>query len=1266
MNKAGRIFAYLLRKLWVFSAVVLVLFALFMSFLRYGLPYADSQRSHIENWLSAQVGTDVHIGGIDAGWQANGPALIIRNLSLATQQQGPVKVTVGRTYIDMDFWASLRSARFVSTRFSLHDMQVELLTDRPSSDDSELSYPSALQDLFLQQLKNFSVVNGQVQLIGNNHSRTISIGQLSWLNQGERHQGVGQFSLDQLSDSSASFILDLHGQPADLSGTLFVDGRNINVAPWLQQLAPDTVELAQSDVNLQVWAEVQQSKVQDVLVKWLPGEISWQGQMQSTLAVETGEFIAKRFDTGWLLNLSNLQYHSDNYGAGVIQATGRIDTQGRVTLHANDIAIKPLIPLLGLAGANGELLTQLDPNGNITEISLQLDAEGPALFASVADLQVNEWHPIPGGEQLTSQVAWQHGLGHIIIEGQQGQLKTQQLFGHDLIYKQVLADLWLQRQADGLRILPSQLSVDSSLLQLHAQASWQPDGLLQISADLQPHNVINARQLFPGQLMGQHTVDYLNRALVSGDITSSKLIWFGRPADYPFAQGQGIFQSSVAVKDSEFLFDADWPALTQLDMNLLFENAALQMRANKGNLMQVAMTSLQADIPDLSSDGVLTIEADTRTDAGNVTSLMQASPLAHSVGATLTQIQLSGDVSTRLHLTIPFADDSEVVASGEVSLDNTPIGLQPLSVTLTEAVGSIRFRNDVVQATDLKANLFGEPIVIDLKTFSAADGYHADASIDANWDLTRLLTSRYPGLASQLGGSASGKATFNLLIPEEGFSYQFSLLADLSSATSAMPAPFDLADASAQKLVARVNGDQQASQLTLQLGEDVHFEGVLPHAEARLSRAHLSIGRSDVVTLGAGFSISANLASMDVQAWFNSLYPLIDQAPQSEGESFIGVPQRIFVNVSELQFAGQHLHDVASTVKWQEQAWNVDVRAREAIANVQLFHNWLEQGLKINADYLNLSAWEGGEQAPSKIDISKVPPMQIVCQRCIYADNDLGQIQLTLSRAEQGMRIEKLDVQQAKARLTASGRWFLRDGEEQTELEGNFYSKDFGAFLAQYEVNSGIRDSDANMNFALNWQQAPHEFNFASLNGSVDWKLGDGYLAEVSDRGARLFSILSLESLVRKLKLDFRDVFAKGFFYEKMTGTFLANNGTVSTDNTRVDGGAGEISLTGYTDLNDQALNYRISFRPKVTSSLPVIVAWMVNPATAVAALAINQMIDSAEVISSIDYSLTGSISEPVLTELKRDSKNIQIPAKVQPKPAQPIPATDSGVNQDG
>ena len=68
MQRAKRICFYCLHKFWLALAVLLVLLAVFISVLRYSLPYADSYKHHIEQLILDRYGADVNIGELSSSW----------------------------------------------------------------------------------------------------------------------------------------------------------------------------------------------------------------------------------------------------------------------------------------------------------------------------------------------------------------------------------------------------------------------------------------------------------------------------------------------------------------------------------------------------------------------------------------------------------------------------------------------------------------------------------------------------------------------------------------------------------------------------------------------------------------------------------------------------------------------------------------------------------------------------------------------------------------------------------------------------------------------------------------------------------------------------------------------------------------------------------------------------------------------------------------------------------------------------------------------
>lgn len=295
--------------------------------------------------------------------------------------------------------------------------------------------------------------------------------------------------------------------------------------------------------------------------------------------------------------------------------------------------------------------------------------------------------------------------------------------------------------------------------------------------------------------------------------------------------------------------------------------------------------------------------------------------------------------------------------------------------------------------------------------------------------------------------------------------------------------------------------------------------------------------------------------------------------------------------------------------------------------------------------------------------LGKVPPVTVNCRSCRINEHNLGEVDLAISPIEatpqvKGFTIDRLNVTRNGDSIQANGVWRYENEQAYSELNGRLNTSDLGELLRQFGIETAIRDSSANIEFDLSWDDHLHQPSWPSLDGEISWSLGKGYLAEVSDGGARIFSILSLDSILRKLTLDFRDIFSQGMFFTELSGSAAIEDGVAQTDDARLLGSAGDMDIRGWTDMASGELNYNLTYAPKVTSSLPVILAWMVNPPSGLAALLIDKVLHDAKVISKLRYEVTGTIDNPVVREIERDSRPVDLPELEED-------STDSEVNDE-
>jgi len=1246
--------ASLVKKIWMLFAFILVSMAVILSVVRYSLPYMDSHKYRLEEYIQQQYGADLTIGHISAAWKGVGPAMVLRDVQISTGQDSPIELKIDETQVELDFWASLLAWKIKSRKFNLSELELKLHTRLFQSDsESELPIVDALQSLFLEQLRRFSISDSRLVLTDGVRQQVLELQELQWQNEELTHRGEGQVRVQELAKNSASFALELYGDKDELNGTFYADALDLDVSPWAEQVIGSQLPLSESRMNFQFWADIQSSEVRSLQVEVKDSLFSWSGEQPLSSLVEEASFYAVPTEQGWFFAVDEFQF-SLNQQAPLHFALQGSSNQGQVQVQVQDFQLEPLLPLaqVFVDKAGSDALAQLAPKARVSALSLNLDEHKHlALTAQLQDVQSHEWNNIPGFEQLELQVAWYDKKGKVSLNSSPAELDTKVLLGHNLSYQQLSANIFIDLTNKALISVPD-FYLDSELVNFELAMQYRAsDNWLSITNQIRPLAVSNAKKLFPTELMGKDTYAYLKKALVEGQVNSANLIWNGALDQFPYADNQGVFQAQVELEQAEFLFDPDWPALEQLQLSLLFENEALYMHSQSGKLMDVDVAQVDAVIPELAANSTLKINAIANADAQAVTQVMQSSELADSVGAALEQIQISNKLQATLALDIPLEGD-DVIATGLVNFDHNSVYIPELDLNLEQLKGKLSFNNDKIKAQGLMAKLWQQELQFSLTGEDRDVGYQADIKLSGHWDTKPLIQTYYPSLSEYVSGIANWRGSLALTLPAQGFDYNFQLNSDLPQMASKLPAPFGKQSGTKMRLLLDSEGDELASTIRILLGDKVKFNGIYPHQEKKFSRAHLSLGNNDFVGMGAGFSISANVPYIEFDPWYQALSDLIAGLPEAEG-GILEVPQRIFLNAGQFKLADQLLTNVEMVAKPTDSHWALMVNARQARAEVNLYHDWLNQGLEVKADFLQIS--QGHEEASVESfdpDFSSMPPLKLTCLQCSYEQYDLGQVQLLLSRADAGMQIDKLELQKNDHKVLASGHWYMADGDHSTRLEGVLESDDFGELLKGFDFDSGIRDSDGNLKFDLSWQKAPYDFNFASLNGELDWRLGDGYITELSDGGARLLSILSLESLIRKLRLDFRDVFAKGFFYDKMTGSFDLNKGYVATRDTVIDGAAAEISLQGHTNLNDKSLDYQVRVNPKVTSSLPVILAWMVNPGAAIAAFALDEVLTSAKVISNIEYSLSGTIDKPILTEKGRKSRDVQLPAKAQPKPA--------------
>jgi uncharacterized protein YhdP len=260
----------------------------------------------------------------------------------------------------------------------------------------------------------------------------------------------------------------------------------------------------------------------------------------------------------------------------------------------------------------------------------------------------------------------------------------------------------------------------------------------------------------------------------------------------------------------------------------------------------------------------------------------------------------------------------------------------------------------------------------------------------------------------------------------------------------------------------------------------------------------------------------------------------------------------------------------------------------------------------------------------------------------------VGRTHLDLQRQGDKVEWKKLSLQSGTNKVDMHGWWKLNEEESHTQFTVEMAGDNNSDVMERFGISSGIQRAPFSISANAEWDGAPWSMRVDSLDGSLQTKLGKGVISDVSG-AARLLGIFSLDSIIRKMQLDFSDIFDKGMAFNSITGSGKIDNGIFLTNDLTMDAVAGEMNIKGVANLNTRLIDAEVNFIPDITSGIPVLTAFAVTPQTALYVLAITTVLSPVvEVFTQVDYEVKGPLDAPVVKEISRSRGEFKLPKKLR------------------
>lgn len=1266
-------------------AVVIIFAALLVSTSRLLTPYLNQHRADFERWASQLLKRPIVIQELHVTWHRYEPELELNGVNVLNVQTQKPALTIPTLTINFSLWSSLFHWQMMLDSIRIKGVHLTLRQQPSGLVNVEGFKDIAITDNFTGQSLNsdviFAWIFSQSALVlrdidihffdKNKQEKSITLDQLALQNNGNTHVLTGRAILNQSAPLSVTTRLKWQGDITDISHIkarlyLYVEG--IYLPQWLEKKSWQNLQMRQGVGSAKIWASWNNNTWQKIqsqfqfynlqavslitkkllVIDRMSGNVGWKRDGENEILAGEDVFI----------DLPSHLWPVTNFTVKFSRTAEGMPNIKTISLGYLDVAdSSALLQETGLLSKEySDLLTVLDPHAELRffQGNFQEPLTDPAnisLSGTFNGLTLNAWKNFPAVTNLRGELAWTGKQGGLKLDSQNSTVELNQVFEDPLQFDQLSGVVHWQKDANGnWSFVAKKLSVVNQDAAASVDMTFlmppNDSPTIHLTGDFNVKNVVNITSYLPLKIYDPALIKWLNAAFVSGHAQNGKVNLQGRLSDFPFDNGTGTFMIGSDVDDVQLHYAPNWPDLRHLKGKLIFAGRSMAIDINSGQLLNIPLGAVHAEIPYFGDKQPQVVNVNTIVQADFLQGLnfIQRSPLRDTLGKDLAALQLKGPMQLKLALMIPLHAPENAKVIGDTVLSNTILNLPAWKLTLDHLNGALHFTEDSVVATNVQGQIFNQPVTLTLATEqSPGQPNRVTANLQGDVSVAALQSWLALPLDKTAQGATHYQADLRLAAHKTAQPTQVTVTSDLKGIAINLPGAYGkkAEDSTDFQLDIKASPDQPL-QTKLHYGKLLSAALILEETVngIHVASGNLRLGSGEpALPTQAGFIVTGEVDQLDwsiIQPYFSATSK--KNPPAINPDLFRGAD----ITVHTVNAFGLNLKQLRIQVQKSPSALQVRLNNADMSGQISLPVNMDRYLVQARFDRLFLSA-QDSSNVQGTMNPRTVPAFSFIGNDVRYDGKPLGQVTLNTVRSSNGLAIRQLKFESKLFKLNATGAWqSTGNHSSSTHLRGSVSSPSVSDMLTAWGFSSkNLVGSSGDVQFDLAWPGAPFSPSLKNMSGNMSLKLTEGRIINLSnDTDAkmglgRLLNVFSLQTIPRRLSLDFSDVFEKGYSFDSMQGSFTFRNGDAVTRDTRFDGPIARVDIAGRIGLVAKNFDMKMSVTPYVTSSLPVVAAIAGGPIVGAATWVVNAVVSHAvSKVTTYDYSVTGPWDNPVWTQV--------------------------------
>ncbi|MBI3773842.1 MAG: TIGR02099 family protein [Gammaproteobacteria bacterium] len=1266
----------------------MLLLALMLTVARVVLPQLEGYRPQIEAVLSERLHEKVTIADFDLSWHGFGPRLDLKTVHILDHATSQPMLGFSEARIDLNLWSSLRSWQpdfgkltVVGAEITVirkEDGEFEVVGVKLKDDKKPLDVEEILRWVWRQgtlaaERSTLHFVDRQ----RDNQSWTFSDVNLLLRNDGQKSRLTGRLNLPSQLGRGLDLAVEFERQgeaPRDWLVNYYFKSNDLALDYISRELGDQRFSIRHGLADVEMWGLWRSAAMSElrgrVGVHDLDFAVAVENEAEHVDRIPqvNAEFVWKHKDSGWDLEVDRLRVtHAGRIWPDVRAHLAVEQTAENVSateVAVNQFQINDLVSWVQMApGLNPEAketLTALAPSGVLRDVMLrwQKTENKPALYlrAALDNVSTSPWRKIPGLKGVDAEINASQDSGVVDLKATDVAVKTVDLFRGDLPIKSAQGRIAWAKQEDGWHVDLRQVAASNDDIEAMLNGHvFVPAGdaspTVDVAAAFQDGNVAQAGRYLPVGIMSPSLVSWLDRALVKGLIPAGTLRMKGPLRQFPFADGSGLFEVQFAAKDTALDHGEGWPRIEEIAADLTFTGTGMKVHGKQARIFDANVHDVDVKIADFKGKSALELNGQAESSVPTVMRYLRESPLREMIlGGAFDQATTAGSAQLLLGLKVPLEGDGKVLVSGDVTLKDAALTMPNYSVDSAQVNGALHFSESGIESKRLEGVVLGQPTRMAISTQSNKKSRYLvfRAQGDSRYAELAQRFSFIPIFGFMEGGSP-WQAELKLAISGDQPESTLKVSSNLTGTAVRLPAP--LAKSNAMRTPLTVRGRFMANNSTWQVDYGEMLLSALfsleptKSGELQLRRGDVRVGERAQLPKNPGIRIAGEFNSISDKDWMPVVNAFMEAAPKkvADTESSVELNQ-VALKAGVAKLGDMQFNDVTAEMEKIQGVWIANVDSKQLAGKISIPQK-TGQTLEMNLSRLQLprdseygdqkskiSGKPGPGRLAEKADPRKLPPLRINSEHLFYGESDLGKLTLMTEPRANGLLINTLELNSEHASLKAGGSWNRVGKTHTSALDVDLEIRDLGSVLGGLGYNSAVRKGEGRGQISLRWPGPIFEPDVKRMEGTMRFDVNDGSLLEVEPGAGRLFGLLSIQALPRRLTLDFRDFFSKGFSFDYMRGGFEIEDGNAVIQDFVLDGPAAKVTMQGRVGLDARDYDQQVVVMPHVSTGLPLVGVVAGGLGVGAAVLLAEKLFKSriAEA-SEIHYSITGSWDAPVI-----------------------------------